>query len=127
MVLLRDVMSRHFECIAPERPVCEAIEKMNRLNLIALPVCGKDDRVVGILTEPEFSRQMALVDQDPATMQVSDIMCCEVETGLEHERVADVVPRMRRNEIAVLPVLDADDRLLGVFCLGGPWRRRSRP
>ena len=127
MVLLRDVMSRHFECIGPDRPVCEAVEKMNRLNLSALPVCGKDQRVVGILSEPQFSRQLAAVDQDPALMTVSEVMCAEVDTGWEDESVADVVTRMRRNETIVLPVLDADERLLGVFCLGGPWRRRRRP
>jgi len=34
---------------------------------------------------------------------------------------------MRQRDISVLPVLDSERRLLGVFTLGGPWRRRRSP
>lgn len=126
MILLRDVMSLHFERIGPDRPVREAVEKMNRLNLSALPVCGEDDRVVGMLSEPRFSRTLAAAASDPSDRPVRELMCSDVHTGSEDEAVVDAVARMRKNDVVLLPVLGADERLSGVFCLGGPWRRRRK-
>ena len=126
MLILKDVISRHFESISPDALVREAIEKMNHLNLTMLPVCELD-RVVGVLAEPELRRTIDACSQDPEKARVRDIMCAEVVTGHEDEDLALVVAMMRRREISVLPVLDSEERLLGVFTLGGPWRRRRAP
>jgi predicted transcriptional regulator len=123
MLILKDVVSRHYESISPDAPVKDAIEKMNHLSLTMLPVCDQD-RVVGVLAEPELRRTIDACSQDPEKARVRDIMCAEVVTGREDEDLALVVAMMRQREISVLPVLDSEERLLGVFTLGGPWRRR---
>lgn len=115
-------MSRAFESIPPDATVKEAAARMNQLNLSMLPVC-EAQRVVGILIEPDLQRKLLALRRDPALVPVREIMATTVVTGRDHEDLREVVPMMRAKEIQVLPVLDASDMLLGVFTLGGPWKR----
>ena len=122
MIALKDVMTRHFEWIHPDASVKEAVGRMDKMNLSMLPVC-EDDHVVGVLAEPQLARTLTAVAQDPAAMKVRDVMISEVLTGRESQDVRDVIPLMRQRKIPVLPVLDSEECVVGIFSLGGPWRR----
>jgi acetoin utilization protein AcuB len=119
MILLRDVMSRLFDSIGPDAGAAEALRKMDAQNFRELPVC-EGDRVVGLLVDREL-REAA---SRPGPLRVRDVMRREFDTGREDGSLARAVARMRDRDLALLPVLDARRRMLGVFTLGGPWRRR---
>lgn len=115
MVALKDVMSRHYESVHPDAPARDALRQMNALNLSMLPVCD-GRRVVGMLCDgPE-------TDVD-AQRRVRDLMSSEVLTGRVDQDVREVIAIMRTRDIRTLPVLDEREELVGVFTLGGPWKR----
>ncbi len=115
MVALKEVMSRHFESVHPDAPAREAFRLMSALNLSMLPV--RDDlRLVGML------REAAPAVEDPA-LKVRDVMSPDPLTGEEDQDVRDLIAIMRRRDIRTLPVLNANKELVGVFTLGGPWKR----
>ncbi len=114
MVALKDVMSRHFESVHPDAPARDAFRLMSALNLSMLPV-RDDRRLVGMLRD-------APAGDDPA-LKVRDVMAPDPLTGDEEQDVRDLIAIMRRRDIRTLPVLNANKELVGVFTLGGPWKR----
>lgn len=116
MVALKDVMSRHYESVHPDAPAREALRQMNALNLSMLPVCD-GRRVVGMLAEPPEGADGA------DGKAVRDVMTLEILIGHEDQDVRDVIAVMRTRDIRTLPVLDRSDELVGIFTLGGPWKR----
>ncbi|HEX7897496.1 MAG TPA: CBS domain-containing protein [Planctomycetota bacterium] len=115
MVALKEVMSRHFESVHPDAPARDAFRLMSSLNLSMLPV-REDRRLVGMLSDVPASGE-------ESALRVRDVMSPDVLTGLEDQDVRELIVVMRRRDIRTLPVLDANQELVGVFTLGGPWKR----
>jgi predicted transcriptional regulator len=125
MVVLRDVMTRHFEMIHPEVSLKDAAAKMSTMNLSTLPVC-EEKRVVGVLKVPSVNRCLEKDERDPRTVKVREVMEAVTLTGRADQELKSVVTLMREKQVAVLCVLDHDESLIGVFSLGGPWKHLRR-
>ena len=54
-MLVQDVMTRAAECVHPDDTLQEAARKMKSLDVGPLPVCGDDDRPVGMLTDRDIA------------------------------------------------------------------------
>jgi CBS-domain-containing membrane protein len=52
-------------------------------------------------------------------------MSPDVLTGQEEQDVKDLVPPMRARNVHSIPVLNEDARMVGLFTLGGPWKRAA--
>ena len=50
----RDVMTQGAECIGENESVAEAAKKMSQLDVGALPICGEDNRLKGMLTDRDI-------------------------------------------------------------------------
>lgn len=124
MTVLREVMSRNFEIVDPDLSMNEAVRKIETLNLSQLLVC-RDQRVVGVLEEADLRRRLHASGQNPAQARVRDFMSPDVLTGQEEQDVKDLVPPMRARNIHSIPVLNEDARMVGLFTLGGPWKRAT--
>ncbi|MBV8880466.1 MAG: CBS domain-containing protein [Planctomycetaceae bacterium] len=117
-------MSRNFEIIDPDLPMAEAMRKIETLNLSQLLVC-RDQHVVGVLDESDLQRRMSESGRDLAHARVRDFMSQDVLTGHEEQDVKDLVPPMRARNVHSIPVLNEDARMVGLFTLGGPWKRAA--
>ncbi len=124
MTVLRDVMSRHYDSIDPDRPMKEALRQIETLNLSLLLVC-RDRQVLGVLDESSVRRVVHESGRDPAASPVRDFMSPDVLVGYENQDVREFVSPMRERSIHAIPVLDAESRMVGLFTLGGPWRRAT--
>jgi CBS domain-containing protein len=64
---LGDCMRRRVLAVSADSPACEAVELMLRARIGCLPVIGRDDRLVGIVTETDVLRLCydALVGHEP--------------------------------------------------------------
>lgn len=122
MTVLRDVMSRHYEIVDPDLPMADALRKLETLNLSQLLVC-RDRRVVGVLEECDLVRRLSDSGRDPSHARVHEFMSADVLTGQQEQEVKDLVPPMRARNVHSIPVLDEDARMVGLFTLGGPWKR----
>ncbi len=124
MTILKDVMSRHYDSIDPDRPMKEALRQLETLNLSLLLVC-RNGQVLGVLDESSLRRRMQESGRDPAASRVRDFMNHDVLVGYEDQDVRQFVSPMREKNIHAIPVLDRDSRMVGLFTLGGPWRRAA--
>ncbi len=122
MTVLREVMSRHFEILDPDTALSEALRTLETLNLSQLLVC-RNDRVVGVLEESSLRRRIVESGRDPALTPVRDFMSANVLSGYEEQDVKDLVSPMRSRNVHAIPVLNHESRMVGLFTLGGPWKR----
>lgn len=125
MTLLKDVMSRHFETVHPDATMKEALAQLENLNLSMLLVCW-DRQVMGALLDSESRRQLAETGRDPREARVRECMTTDILSGREDQELKPLLSAMRSRKTPTIPVLDSENRLVGVFTLGGPWKRKSR-
>jgi len=102
--------------ITPEATVFDAIQLMADRNIGALLVT-QDDRLVGILTERDYTRKVALKGKSSKQTAVKEILSGQIIHVTPHYTVEDCMRLMTENRVRHLPVLE-DDRILGVFSIG---------
>lgn len=115
MITVRQVLAGHQHDvwqISPSATVYAAIEEMTRRNVGALAVV-QDGRLVGILSERDYTGKVALKERSSRSTRVEEIMTSRVVTvGPEHS-IEDCMKLMNRGSFRHLPVLQ-DDRLVGM-------------
>jgi CBS domain-containing protein len=114
---LNRIMTGYVEVIAPQRSIQEAAEQMRSLNVGVLPVCN-GDRLVGILTDRDLTVRAVADGRDPKSTTVEEIMTRQIAHCFEDQDVEEAERVMEKNQIRRLPVLDHDNRIVGIVSLG---------
>src|SRR4051812_32266960 len=115
---VKDVMTRGAECARPDDTLQEAARRMKDLDVGPLPVCGDNDRLVGMLTDRDIVVRAVAEGHDPRTVKVRDAMTEGVSYCFEDDDVAEAARLMREKQIRRLVVLNRDKRLAGIVSLG---------
>jgi CBS domain-containing protein len=115
--LVRDVMSRQPDVVAPDAMVTEAARKMRDLDVGSLPVCD-GQRLIGMITDRDISVRATAEGKDPGKTAVREVMSPEVAWVFEDEPATMASSVMRQRQIRRLPVLDRNDKLVGIVALG---------
>lgn len=102
--------------ISPESPLLEAMQLMADSNIGALPVM-QDDKLVGILTERDFSRKSYLLDRPVKDMRVNDIMTRQVVYVHPNNTNQECMALVTELRVRHLPVMD-DGRVIGLISIG---------
>ena len=113
-----EVMTRGVECARPADSIARAAEKMRELNVGALPVCGDNDRLVGMLTDRDITVRAVAEGKDPRTTKVRDAMTEGVTYCFEDDDVAEAARLMRDKQVRRLVVLNREKKLVGIVSLG---------
>lgn len=66
MTTAREIMSEGAECAGEDETVLDAARKMTRLGRGALPICGSDDRLKGVITDRDIVLQVLGAGKTPA-------------------------------------------------------------
>ena len=103
--------------IEPQTTVLDASKLMNEHKVGALIVL-ENDRVCGMFTERDVLRRVVADQRDPATTRVQEVMTekvvtCSPEIAIDCARNIFMEKRIRH-----LPVLDTDERLMGLISIG---------
>jgi CBS domain-containing protein len=114
---LNRIMTGYVEVIAPERSIQEAAEQMRCLDVGVLPVCDRD-RLVGIITDRDLVVRALADGGDPKRITVEEIMTRQPVYCFEDQDVEQAERVMEKNQIRRLPVLDHDNRIVGIVSLG---------
>jgi CBS domain-containing protein len=117
MTAVSEVMTRGVRTLAPTDSVVLAAQAMQELNVGAIPVCD-GGRLVGMVTDRDIVLRSVAQDCNLRTTQLKDVMSTGVRWSREDESVDDVLQQMSDRQIRRVPVLDADERLVGILSLG---------
>lgn len=102
--------------ISPEATVLEAITLMADKSIGAL-VVTHEGHVVGIFSERDYTRKVALMERTSTDTLVSEIMTPRVITVTSHNTVKECLELMTERHLRHLPVVD-HNQLIGMISIG---------
>ena len=114
---IRDVMSQPVIRIGADETVEVAARTLAHYNIGALPVCGSDGRVRGLVTDRDLVTRCLAAGRNPSNTKVSQIMSGTVVGIPPDLETGDAAEIMGRRQIRRLPVLE-NERLCGMVSLG---------
>ena len=106
----------HVWTIAPDATVFEALQLMAEKNIGALAVVDQG-RLVGIISERDYTRKGVLHDRRSSETPVSQIMTVRVLTVTRSHTIGECMALMTDKRTRHLPVVE-DDTLLGLVSIG---------
>jgi CBS domain-containing protein len=110
-------MTRGVRSMAPSDSVVEAAKAMDELNVGVIPIC-EGEKLVGMVTDRDIVVRGLARDLDGKTTRLADVMSTSVRTVHEDDDVDEVLSQMADSQIRRLPVVDQEDRLVGIVSLG---------
>ncbi|WP_043199310.1 CBS domain-containing protein, partial [Streptomyces sp. NRRL WC-3725] len=66
MATAREIMTSGTECVGEKESVLDAAKKMTELGVGALPICGTDNKLKGMLTDRDIVTKVLGAGKDPA-------------------------------------------------------------
>lgn len=115
---VKEIMTPDVECTQPSASLREAAQKMRDLDIGPLPVCGDNDRLVGMITDRDITIRAVEDGKDPDATLVRDVMTPNIIYCYEDQDVSDAAHMMEQNQIRRLVVLNRDKKLVGILSLG---------
>jgi CBS domain-containing protein len=117
MATVADVMTRDVRCMTPKDTLNEAAKVMDELNVGVVPVC-EGDRLVGMVTDRDIVVRGLARDVDPRSCKLADVMSGHVRTARPDDDVDAVLGEMATAQIRRMPVVDAQEKLVGILSIG---------
>ncbi len=111
-----DVMSTDIETVRPDQPAREAARFMLKADAGSIPVI-EGDRLVGMITDRDIAVRGVALGYGPDT-PVSELMSSGVVSANADERIEDAARKMGEAQVRRLPVIDDNERLVGIVSLG---------
>jgi CBS domain-containing protein len=102
--------------VHPGQSVFEALQMMERRNIGALVVVERG-QLVGVVSERDYARKVALNERMSRSTSVSEIMSSPVVCVTSEDAVEGCLSLMTERRIRHLPVLD-DGELVGLISVG---------
>jgi CBS domain-containing protein len=111
----RDIMTGDPECIGENDSVLDAAKRLAELDVGAMPICGEDDRLKGMLTDRDIVVKVLAQGKDPASVRAGELGVGDGKTvtiGAD-DSVEETLRTMIDHKVRRLPVIDGR-RLVGI-------------
>ena len=115
--MVSDVMTRDVRTLRPSDSVVEAARCMDELNVGVIPVC-EGEKLVGMVTDRDIVVRGVAQKGEIGSMKLADVMSGHVRCANPDDDVDQVLGEMAEAQIRRLPVVDGNQRLVGIVSLG---------
>ena len=105
----RDIMTEGVECVGENDTVADAAKKLAELNVGAMPICGEDDRLKGILSDRDIVTDVIAAGKDPSDVKVSELGDGKPVTIGADDSISEAIKTMAEHQVRRLPVIDGHD------------------
>jgi CBS domain-containing protein len=110
---VRDIMTPGADCASVNDTLVQAARKMRDLDVGALPICGEDNKLAGMITDRDIVIRGLAEDRDPGAATVADLADGRPVTVGADDSVEEALATMSRHGLRRLPVIDGHD-LVGI-------------
>jgi CBS domain-containing protein len=114
MTTAQDIMHAGAECIGESQTLQHAAKQMRDLDVGALPICGDNGRLLGIVTDRDIIIKCIASGVDPGKVTVGQLTRAEPVAIDPAADVDQVLHLMAENQIRRLPVVD-NERVVGII------------
>ncbi|MGA5194229.1 CBS domain-containing protein [Streptomyces exfoliatus] len=106
MTTARDIMTPDATCVRSSETLVDAARKMVELDVGALPICGPDEKLKGMLTDRDIVVKAVAQGKDPAQCTAGECAQDEIITVKADDSVEQVLSVMSEHKIRRVPVID---------------------
>ena len=115
--VLNSKKNHEISTISPDATVLEAITLMANKGIGAVVVTSESQQVVGIISERDYTRKIALMQRSSDDTVVAEIMTGQVLSVSRNNTVDECLGLMTDRHIRHLPVIE-DGKLVGLVSIG---------
>ncbi|MFI6449408.1 CBS domain-containing protein [Kitasatospora sp. NPDC050543] len=101
------------QCVRAEQSLADAARMMRDMGVGALPICGSDEKLKGIITDRDIVVRCIAEGKDPASMKAMD-MAGHLHCVRADDDMDAVLKKMEQHQIRRIPVIDGE-RLVGMI------------
>ncbi len=123
-MLVSQIMNTNVISLTPDDNAANAARLLGRHNIGSIPVCAKDGRLVGMVTDRDIALRCIALENPPEETKLREIMTRGVITASPDDDVREVSRIMSSEQIRRLPVLE-NRRVVGMLSLSDMARRES--
>jgi len=109
MTTARDIMTAGAECAGVNDTLVDAARKMRDLDVGALPICGEDHRLKGMITDRDIVVKCLADGRDPTATTVGEYAEGKPVTIGADDSVEEALRTMSTHGVRRLPVIDGHD------------------
>ena len=113
---VKDIMSSKIVSVTPEESASVAARLLARHNIGALPVCSKDGRLRGMVTDRDIVLLCVAADEEPSGVKIAEIMTRRVIAVGAEDSVGRATDLMAHEQIRRLPV-QSNGKVVGMLSL----------
>ena len=109
----REVMTGGAECIGENDTLLDAAKRLAELDVGAMPICGQDERLKGMLTDRDIVVKALARGKDPASTRAGELAGGKPVTIGADDSVEEALHTMAEHKVRRLPVIDGHE-LIGM-------------
>jgi CBS domain-containing protein len=113
---VKEIMAPDVETVRSNQTVKDIAERMVRQGIGYFPVSDRG-RLVGVITDRDIVCRVVVDGRDPVATKVREVMSKAVAYCFDEDDLVTAVQLMEQNRIRRMPVLDREQRLVGVLSL----------
>jgi CBS domain-containing protein len=112
-----DVMTKNPSCCLATDTVTKAAQWMRDEKVGSIPVVEneKTKKLIGIVTDRDLALEVIANGRDAKTTKVADVMTQELVTCNADDDVQNAVDAMAENQLRRIPVVDAEQKIVGII------------
>lgn len=114
---VRQIMTNSAVSVGAGENVEVAARTLHRYNIGALPVCGSDGKLCGMVTDRDLVLRCVAAGKQPGQTPVRDVMTRRVISVTPETSVEEARSLMAQSQVRRLPVTE-NGRLCGILSLG---------
>jgi CBS domain-containing protein len=124
-----DVMTKNPSCCLATDTVTKAAQWMRDEKVGSIPVVENDKtkKLIGIVTDRDLALEVIANGRDAKTTKVADVMTQELITCNADDDVQNAVDAMAENQLRRIPVVDADQKIVGIISQADVATRMDEP
>ena len=113
MTTAREIMTQDVRCADSADTVLAAARTMAELGVGALPICGQDNKIKGMITDRDIVVKVLAAGKDPASVHTSELAQGEAVTIGADDEAEEIMRTMTEHRVRRLPVIDGH-QLVGI-------------
>ena len=109
----RDIMTGSPECVGENDSILDAAKKLTKLDVGAMPICGEDNRLKGMLTDRDIVVKVLAEGKDPNSTTAGELGQGKPVTIGADDDIDLLLKTMADHKVRRLPVIDGHE-LIGI-------------